>query len=102
MVLKSMAQTLREQFPNYLKQLLFQENFTEFKQLTVSELFCLVLFLGVLILTGFLAIYLFLLKGKQQKVSLIDIKTWIENLEKNLSNLKIQKRRFISLHPLTT
>uniref|UniRef100_A0A5F8GCI8 Iron sulphur domain-containing protein n=1 Tax=Monodelphis domestica TaxID=13616 RepID=A0A5F8GCI8_MONDO len=72
MVLESMACIVKVQLPAYLKGLPVLESITRFAWLTVSEWLCLLPFLGVLALLGYLA-------KKQQKDSLINLKIRKEN-----------------------
>nr|XP_004663047.1 CDGSH iron-sulfur domain-containing protein 2 isoform X1 [Jaculus jaculus] len=79
MVLQSVARIVKVQLPAYLKQLPLPESISGFARLTVSEWLRLLPFLGVLALLGYLAVRPFLLKKKQQKDSLINLKIQKEN-----------------------
>ncbi|XP_034298090.2 CDGSH iron-sulfur domain-containing protein 2A [Pantherophis guttatus] len=79
MVLDSLARIVKVQLPAYLKRLPLPESVGGFLRLSVSEWLRLLPFLGILALLGYLAIRPFLLKKKQQKDSLINLKIQKEN-----------------------
>uniref|UniRef100_A0A8C5KVK5 Iron-binding zinc finger CDGSH type domain-containing protein n=1 Tax=Jaculus jaculus TaxID=51337 RepID=A0A8C5KVK5_JACJA len=91
MVLQSVAGVVKVQLPAYLKH-------RGLPRLTVSEWLRLLPFLGVLALLGYLAVRPFLLKKKQQKDSLINLKIQKENPkvvnEINIEDLCLTKATF--------
>ncbi|XP_075057104.1 CDGSH iron-sulfur domain-containing protein 2 [Mixophyes fleayi] len=98
MVLEIIARVIKVQLPAYLKRLPVPDSIAGFIRLTVSEWLQILPFLGVLALLGYLAIRPFLLKKKQQKDSLINLKIQKENPkvvnEINIEDLHIAKAAY--------